>query len=372
MGHVRRSIEERRDGSWRAAAFALVCYGVLATAVLVGARANPEWFVHFGSFSPITTEARAILGPHALVKPGPGQDGQTFWLMARDPLLTSPATPATYEDRPAYREQRVFYPLLAAPGRFFGERALVWALLTVNLAAVAFGAYWAAELAGLLGASSRLSLAFVLNPAVVVSVLYDTADALAIALVLCGLACWYRGTRSRVVWAAVAFALAVLTKEFMLLVPLVLSLAALVRRRRLDAVVVSAPSLLVVVLWGTYERARLGWPATRIVEFAWPFTGFRDAYVRYWQPFHRGGQAAIAIACVISMVIVVAGWSVWRSDLILAAVPFAVLFVCLSSQVLDVGVNAVRATGPALTLLPLGAAESLTHRGPARSGRNVR
>jgi hypothetical protein len=334
-------------------------YAAVSALVLISSRTNPEWFVHFGTFSPVASEGKRVLGTRLLVTPGQGQDGQTFWLMARDPLLAHPAVVASREDRPAYREQRVLYPLLAAPLRLLGEQPLVWALLLVNLAAVAFGAYWAAQLAEALGAHPWLPLAFLLNPVVVVSLLYDTADALAVALVLCGLTYWYRDRRSDVWWAAVAFVFAALAKEIMFLVPIVLAIAALARRQRRDAAIVISPALAALVGWGLYERARLGWPATRIVELTWPFNGFHQAYVRGWQPFHQGGQAAVAIFCLIAMALAVAAWLYWRSDVVLAAVPFALLFVCLSSQVLDLGLNSIRATGPALTLLAFGAAEQL-------------
>jgi hypothetical protein len=340
-------------GPWRLVGAALTIYAAVVGLALAHAGGNPEWFIHFGTQSTVIGEGRHILGPHVLIPHTQGQDGQTFWLMARDPLLLHPAVEKQYEDRPAYRSQRVLYPLLAAPARVFGERPLVWALLLLNFVAIAFGTYWAAVLAATVRAPRRLALAFTLNPAVVIAVLMDASDALALALVVCGLALWLRRHRRDLAWAAVAFALAALAKEVTVLVPLALGAAELVRRRPRRAVAVAAPSVLAVGAWAVYVRVRLGWPPTHVQEFAWPFDGFWQAFQRGWRVFGNWDQGAIALACLALMVVVLAAWLRWRDDLLLAAVPFALLFPFLSAQVLDLGVNSARATGPALSLVAI-------------------
>ena len=335
----------------------MACYLVVGGLALVRAGGNPEWFIHFGTQSTVIEEGRRILGPHVLIPHVQGQDGQTFWLMSRDPLLLHPGVEKRYEDRPGYRSQRVLYPLLAAPARLVSERALVWALLLVNVGAVGFGTYWTAELAASLRAPKRFCLAFVLCPAVAIGVLMDASDALALALVVCGVALWYRTGPRRLLAASIAFSLAALTKEVTLLVPVALVVADLARRRNLGAAVrLAGPPAAAVVGWGLYARARLGWPPSGVQELTWPLGGFREAYVRGWRPFGDWGQAAIAVGCLILMVIVVATWLRWRTDALLAAVPFALLFPFLSAQVLDLGVNSARATGPAVTLIAVSAA----------------
>ncbi len=92
-----------------------------------------------------------------------------------------PATLIAYTDRPAYRAERVAYPLLAAPFRLGGEQALVWGLVVVNLAIVAVGAYVTARLAQRIGAPVQAGYAFALNPLVLAALVLDLADALTVA-----------------------------------------------------------------------------------------------------------------------------------------------------------------------------------------------
>src|SRR5438874_8479220 len=143
----------------------------------------------------------------------------------------------------------------------FGERAMVWALVLVNLAAIGFGAYWCARLAAAVGAPDRMTLAFVLNPAVVTAVFMDASDALAIALVLCGLVLYLERSRpGRLGWAAAAFAAAALTKEISLLAPAALAASAVLRRRDWrPSVALTLPAVAVTAMWAIYVRARLGW-----------------------------------------------------------------------------------------------------------------
>lgn len=331
-------------------------HAALVAIPLLKFSGNPEWFIHFGRRSTVVAEGRRVLGPRVLVPHGQGQDGQTFWLMARDPLLLHPARLAAAEDRPAYREQRVLYPLVVAPFRALGERAMVWALLLVNLAAVGLGAYFTARLARAIGAPDRMTWAFVLNPAVVVAVFMDASDALAIALVVAALAFI---VERRMWWAAAAFAAAALTKEVALLAPAAVALTLVFRRRdRRDwraAVTLAAPAFAATVAWAVYVRVRLGWPATKVEELAWPFGGFGEAYRRGWRPFHDWGHMAAAVAMLVLAVAVVVAWAGARQSLVLtAALPFALLFPFLSGQVLDLAVNSVRAAGPLVTLLALG------------------
>ena len=144
-------------------------------------RDDVAWFVHFGKQSSAIHLAYEVLGRGVRVPHIDGHDGQAFWVVARDPLLLHPKQTAGALDRPAYRAQRIAYPLLAAPWRVFGERGLLWGMVLTNLAIVGVGTGFAAALALDIGAPARASLAFAFNPAVIVGVIFDMSDVLAIA-----------------------------------------------------------------------------------------------------------------------------------------------------------------------------------------------
>jgi hypothetical protein len=186
----------------------------------------------------------------------------------------------------------------------------------------------------------------------------DASDALAIALVVCGLALYLERDRpGRLAWAAAAFAAAALTKEITLLAPAALAVAAVARRRdwRTAATIVG-PGAIATAAWAVYVRARLGWPSTKVEELTGPLRGFFDAYRKGWRPFGDWGHMAVAIGMgLVCVAVVAAGVRDRRSDVLVAALPFALLFPFLSAQVLDLSVNSVRAAGPALTLLAIGA-----------------
>jgi hypothetical protein len=334
----------------RAALAAMACYAAFCLLFLAGpGHGDPAWFIQLGSKRIPIVLARQLLGQRVVVPHTDGHDGRFFWIQARDPLLLHPKLDAANLDRPGYRAQRIGYPLLAAPWRVFGEYGAVWALVLTNLAIVGLGTWWTTALALDVGALPRAGLAFALNPAVVVAVLFDTSDALAIAAVVGSLLFLRRGRFGLAVALAAVGALA---KEPMLLAVGAVAVLApglrLVRR----ALLVGVPAA-VAGLWALYERWRLGWPPSQIEEFTRPLSGYLDAYRRGWRPVGNWGDALVAVGVLALAVVLVAVWWRRRSTLMAAALPFALLVPFLSSQVLDLADNSMRALGPALTLLAI-------------------
>ena len=99
---------------------------------------GPTWFLHLGrEFEPPIDLAREKLGDDVVVPHEIGHDGKSFWVLARDPLLTQGADIRHFLDRPAYRAQRIAYPLIASPWGLGGEHLLLWGLIITNLGTVA-------------------------------------------------------------------------------------------------------------------------------------------------------------------------------------------------------------------------------------------
>ncbi|MGH8937662.1 MAG: hypothetical protein ACRDXD_15620, partial [Acidimicrobiia bacterium] len=217
---------------------------------------DPSVFLHFGRDDPVGLRyARQHLGT-VKETAALGHDGKYFFVQAHDPFLLEGKLVAKYLDPPAYRAQRMLYPLLAAPALLGGEWALAWALIVVNLAAIGLGTWATSRLALRMGASPWWGLAFALNPGVLFEVFIDGSGALAWALGLVGLASLQEG-RPRS--ARLALAAAALARETMLIVAVGAALWEWHRRRPGWWRLVTAPMASVAV-WGLYVRWRLALP----------------------------------------------------------------------------------------------------------------
>lgn len=311
-----------------------------------------EWFVKFGETSPYTPYARSVLGPDISVPLDDGHDGQAFWLQARDPFLTNGEQLRAIYERPAYRAQRMLYPLAASPGHLFGEQGVLWALVLVNLGAVVFGCYLCARLAEEAGARDRAAWAYAANPVVFIAVLMDFADALALALLL---ATVLAARRERWWWALAAAVGAVLTKEINLIGIAALAVLGTGVPRRWRVALIAAPAAAAGT-WALYARWRLGWPASDIQEFTpIPFYGYWDAYRRGWSQYGNWSDAFMAVIVVVFAGFSVRRWLRRRTFEMNTALPFLALVPFMSIYVTDIMLNLVRAVGPAITLVAIDA-----------------
>lgn len=331
----------------RAALLSMVAMAA-AGLVMAASQGGPSYFLGLGRTSDNLEEAQDVFGPDVVVPFRIGHDGERFWALARDPLLLEGDDLADRLDRPAYRAQRIGYPMLAAPWRLAGERPLLWGLFVTNLLVVGAGTVATGSLAVTRGARpSPVAYAFVANPLVWLSVMFDLGDGLALLGLLAAL---LAVARHRVGWTGAASVLAALAKETSLLGlagAAVLS-RGLDRKTRLALVV---PGAVAAALWRLYVVTRPGFGATTLKELrVIPFSG----YVSVWR---QGFASATdwAYLVVTLGLLALAGWCValwWRDrgDLLLcAALPYALLMPFLA-PVVYVPINSVRVVGPALTL----------------------
>ncbi|MCB0194943.1 MAG: hypothetical protein KDJ65_23535, partial [Anaerolineae bacterium] len=134
-----------------------------------------------------------------------GYDGQFAYQIALNPAGAAP-----YIDVPAYRYQRILYPLTARL-LALGQAALIpWTLIIVNIGAIALGT-WATEQILLHFRVSRwYALVYGLYGGQLLSLRTDLNEPLAHAFVQLAMLAWAKEYRW---WAVAAFALAALGKE---------------------------------------------------------------------------------------------------------------------------------------------------------------
>jgi hypothetical protein len=168
-------------------------------------------------------------------KQAEGYDGQFAYAIALDP---NPANLTEKLDVPAYRYQRIFYPLLARIVGL-GQPALIpWALLLVNLLAHLGGTALLEAWLTANGVSRWYALTYAFWAGLAIPVRGDLTEPLCYALVV---AAFWAQQRGRTGWAALALGLAIFTKETALIFLAAQWAAALFERQWRTLLIALAP-----------------------------------------------------------------------------------------------------------------------------------
>ena len=138
----------------------------------------------------------------------PGYDGQFAYQIARDP-----ANGWTKTDVPAYRYQRIVYPLAARVLALGNSDLTSWTLIMINLGALVAGTWLTEEILQHFRMSRWYALAYGLSAGTMMSVRLDLTEPLAYALAQAGV---LLALKDRWRWAALVLAAAALTKEMTL------------------------------------------------------------------------------------------------------------------------------------------------------------
>lgn len=320
----------------------------LAVRLLVEHDGDPTIFAAFGEDSEITVLAEEQLGRQVVTREGIGHDGRFFFVLANDPWLTNPEA-AALMDRPAYRAQRILYPMVAGGAGFLQTGAVVWGLLIVNLVAMGVGTWGVSTLASDMGGSPWWGLAFVLNVGLISEMNVDAAGVLAAAAAFWALVMLRRAQR----FAGLALlTAAALSREVMLIAAAGSALWLWRRDERRTAVLAVAIPTAFVAVWGLFVRARLGsvGPGAEIEEIGWPLVGLVQAFEGWVSdPIDLAAGTAIFIllALFARRVFVseeIVGWA------FLGFVPVALL---LTEQVWLSYFDISRAVAPVLTAFVL-------------------
>jgi hypothetical protein len=186
---------------------------------------NPTGFVHAGG-----RFVDPAAAPHGLiVRAGEvGFDGAGYYRLALNPFTSSANEHGIELDLPAFRQQRIMYPLIAWAASFGGRPGAVpWALIAVNVAALFAVAVLGAMLARALGRSAWWGLALAAYPGFAVALGLDTAEIVAASFALGG--AWML-VRSKPGWATACLVAAMLTRETTLLFALGVGVAWAIER----------------------------------------------------------------------------------------------------------------------------------------------
>ncbi len=138
---------------------------------------------------------------------GAGYDGQFNYYIALEP---SPAVVAPHLDVPAYRYQRILYPLLARVLSFGSATWLPWTLLGLNLLAHTAGAALVSAYLTDKGLSPLYGLSYALWVGLLAPVGLDLNEPLSYALIA---AAWLLRGRHRPLLSALCLGLALFAKE---------------------------------------------------------------------------------------------------------------------------------------------------------------
>ena len=256
---------------------ALLGYGGYAAGTIASEGAAS--FAHVGSGISQTDGASPELNARFHAVAGLGYDGQFAYAIALDPSRAR-----GYMDLPAYRYSHIAYPLLARSVAFGQPRWVAGALILVNLVAVVGGAAIVATLLGRRGVNPLFALLYVGFPGLMLSFADDLCEPVAFAFVGLGLLLlddWR--SPNRVMLAGASFALAGLTRETTLLIPVILALTHALARSRPGGVRRAAALVALTTVpymaWRLFLLAWLGGtgatPMTTVD--ALPFGGLRGS-----------------------------------------------------------------------------------------------
>ena len=234
---------------------------------------DPSFFVAVGEDSGATRQyAEERLG-EVWLRSDLGHDGRFFFVQANDPWVLQPEANAEVLDRPLYRSQRMFYPLIASGAGTLGPEAIVWGMLIINLVGITLGSIAASSIAISMGMSHWWGLAFALNLGFVselyiggAGIIAATAAFGAVALVL----------RKQIGWATLLLTVAALSREVTLIVAVGIAWWLWRRQRQVKhaALTIVVP-VMFVAAWALYLRLQITSSAATsdIREIGWPFAG---------------------------------------------------------------------------------------------------
>ena len=297
-----------------------------------------------GAHTPLAGPARDI-DPSFHLVPRPGYDGQFYWAIAVDPLAIGSAHAGV--DKPSYRYG---HPLLGWLGWLFSAGQSVAAaavLLVLGLLTLAAAAAAASVLGGF-----RASLFVTCNAGLLYAAVHSLAEPLAAALLL-GALIATGGERPRLAAGLCVFL--PLTREQLLLVPLVLAACTLRRDRR--AALAYVCSVIPATAWWIVMRIHLGaWFTSGGSALGTPLAGWKRALLDNGVYAATGDARELTVVLLVALggLLLVAAVQALRSRRPVDFVFLAILAVtaCLAPNATVIPRDALRNTALLVVLVP--------------------
>ena len=221
-----------------------------------------------------------------------GHDGQFYYRFALDPFTNTITDYGITLDLPAYRHQRILYPVLANL-LSIGILSLVpfW-MIAINYFGLCAIAWTASKLMQSHGLHALWGLAIACYPGFILTLARDFTEILAAAFVLAAV---LSATRQQPWRAAILLSFGVLARETSLLVAVALGLAGIIARMRGDrtrAFAVYAIPVSIGIGWQLYLRYNWGhFAASDTGTMGLPFTSFVQSIIEKMS-FASGQQTA--------------------------------------------------------------------------------
>jgi hypothetical protein len=250
---------EMLDRPFMASALAAAVYGLFLLARLYTHGFDASYFVVAGTDHYDSASADPSLRS---IRPGAGYDGQYYYRLAIEPFSRRLVDHGIAFNMPAYRQQRILYPLLAWIASAGNPARVPVVLILLNYIGLCAIAWIGGTFAMAASRHSLWGFAFSLYPGFIFTLSRDLTEIVASSLLLAGL---LRLHQSRNGFSVICLTLSVLARETTLIVPV----AILVRKvlsypkasKRRDVLLHTIP-IVVYATWRAYLR--------------WAWTGVRD------------------------------------------------------------------------------------------------
>ena len=179
-----------------------------------------------------------------------GYDGQFAYQIAKDPANAAP-----YLDVPAYRYQRILYPLLAHILSLGNDQVIPWVLIAINVISVVLGTLATEKLLETHGFSRWYAMVYGGFAGFLLSIRLDLTEPLAFALVQWGVLLLDR----KKLWQSLPlFALAALCRELTLLFTAASFIFLFVNGQKWKSLIWGFTAVVPFSLWQLFLRIWLG------------------------------------------------------------------------------------------------------------------
>jgi len=258
-----------------------------------------------------------------------GYDGTMFYRLALNPFTREVTAHGISLDSPAYRQQRVGYPLLAWITTAGRPRLIPWALLLINFAGLIAIAWIGALIATHFGASAMWGLIFACYPGFLMTISRDLSEIVVCAFLLAAV---LAVLKERPYAAAALLTFAILTREMAVIAAIALLFKSAWRKMAAIPLIVCALWQLALFLqWGVLPLKG------RNPHFTIPFAEFA-AFFAAASPRRIYMQRLHFAECILLALLVIVVVLIWRRSQVtiewrLAWIGYLILFATLPHDV---------------------------------------